>query len=253
MAKPSFPRRVLRRVAVAAYSQRLRSAAARAQSLGDLVDVAIQCRLGPLRIRPMQVREEILDLLTLIRERGPKTLVEIGTARGGTLFLLCRVAAADATLVTVDLPPGESKASYPPWKAPLYQSFGAAGQRVHLIRGDSSASETRQAVRQALNQQPIDCLWIDGDHRYEGVRRDFDTFTPMVRPGGLIALHDIRPGPAELVGGVPRFWREVKSQYRHREILEPGDYQGFGIGVLLQPGVEEIDQREAFDSGRPRT
>jgi len=253
MAKSSLPRRVLRRVAVAAYSQRLRRAAARAHSLGDLVDVASHCRLGPLRIRPMQVREEILDLLTLIRERGPKTLVEIGTARGGTLFLLCRVAAPDATLVTVDLPPGDSKASYPPWKAPLYQSFGAAGQRVHLIRGDSSASETRQEVRQALNQQPIDFLWIDGDHRYEGARRDFEGYAPLVRPGGLIALHDIRPGPPELVGGVPRFWREIKTRYPHREILAPGDYHGFGIGVLVVPGVEGIDGRQGFDSGAPRT
>jgi hypothetical protein len=36
-------------------------------------------------------------------------------------------------------------------------------------------------------------LFIDGDHRYEGVRRDFEMYSPLVGAGGLIAFHD-NPG-----------------------------------------------------------
>jgi hypothetical protein len=48
-------------------------------------------------------------------------------------------------------------------------------------------------------------LFIDGDHTYEGVRRDFEMYSPLVRKGGIIAFHDIYPGPEESVGGVPKF------------------------------------------------
>jgi hypothetical protein len=39
-------------------------------------------------------------------------------------------------------------------------------------------------------------------------------------------------GPAEKVGGVPRFWREVKSQYRAVEMIDNPNQGGYGIGVL---------------------
>lgn len=37
----------------------------------------------------------------------------------------------------------------------------------------------------------IDLLFIDGDHDYEGVLRDFNEWSPFVKAGGLIAFHDV--------------------------------------------------------------
>jgi len=45
-----------------------------------------------------------------------------------------------------------------------------------------------------------DFLFIDGDHTYEGVEGDFEMYSPLVRRGGIIAFHDIVPGPPENVG-----------------------------------------------------
>jgi predicted O-methyltransferase YrrM len=87
-------------------------------------------------------------------------------------------------------------------------------------------------VKALLGGQGLDYLFIDGDHTYEGVKCDFGMYGPMVRKGGLIAFHDIAEGLPEMVGGVPRFWQEVKSQYRHDEIIENRDQGGYGIGVL---------------------
>jgi hypothetical protein len=45
---------------------------------------------------------------------------------------------------------------------------------------------------------PIDLLFIDANHEYESVRRDFEQWTPFVRVGGIVALHDVSatwPGP----------------------------------------------------------
>ena len=37
---------------------------------------------------------------------------------------------------------------------------------------------------------PIRLLWIDGDHSYEAVKKDFLLWEPFVVPGGVIAFHD---------------------------------------------------------------
>jgi hypothetical protein len=39
----------------------------------------------------------------------------------------------------------------------------------------------------------IDMLFIDGDHELPGVRDDWEAWTPWVREGGIVALHDSNP------------------------------------------------------------
>jgi hypothetical protein len=36
----------------------------------------------------------------------------------------------------------------------------------------------------------IDLLFIDGDHSYEGVKKDFDLYSKLLKPNGLILIHD---------------------------------------------------------------
>lgn len=37
---------------------------------------------------------------------------------------------------------------------------------------------------------PIELLWVDGDHSYEGAMADFELYAPHVVEGGIIAFHD---------------------------------------------------------------
>ncbi len=49
-------------------------------------------------------------------------------------------------------------------------------------------------------QLPVGLLWIDGDHRYEAVRRDFECWEPHLR--GIVAFHDAiqeKLGPFQLI------------------------------------------------------
>ncbi len=39
-------------------------------------------------------------------------------------------------------------------------------------------------------KESIDFIFIDADHRYEAVRKDWHDWFPKVRAGGVIALHD---------------------------------------------------------------
>jgi len=183
-------------------------------------------------IRPAQVKSEFLGLLNIFKEKAPKVVVEIGTANGGTLFCFSRLAPEDATIISIDLPSGDFGGGYPKSKIPLYYSFKKGGQKMFLLREDSHTEQTLEKVKEILNAENITFLFIDGDHTYEGVKCDFGLYGPMVRKGGLIAFHDIVEGPPEKGVGVPQFWHEVKSQYRHVEIIENRDQGGYGIGVL---------------------
>lgn len=40
--------------------------------------------------------------------------------------------------------------------------------------------------------ETIDLLFIDADHSYESIKRDWQDWSRKVRPGGIIALHDSR-------------------------------------------------------------
>jgi MMP 1-O-methyltransferase len=50
---------------------------------------------------------------------------------------------------------------------------------------------------------PLSLLFIDGGHGSEPAHRDFETWTPWVEPGGLLAIHDVFPNPAD--GGRPPY------------------------------------------------
>ena len=52
-------------------------------------------------------------------------------------------------------------------------------------------------------QIPLSFLFIDGGHGHEPAHRDFEVWTPWVEQGGLLAIHDVFPDPAD--GGRPPF------------------------------------------------
>jgi predicted O-methyltransferase YrrM len=222
-------------VDVAVATWRLRSEAKRPRNLDESLDFAFGFEVGEVTIAPAQVRSEIRALLGLLEAQPPRNVLEIGTARGGTLFLPSRVAAVDARLASVDLPGGEFGGGYDRIWAPLLKALPTERQMLKLIRADSHDSRTYEEARRWYASEPLDCLLVDGDHRFEGVRRDFHMYGPMVRPGGLIAFHDIVPGPEERVGGVAEFWKVVKKVYQTRELVDDWGQGGWGIGVLEVP------------------
>jgi cephalosporin hydroxylase len=184
-------------------------------------------------IAPGQIEGELLRLAELVKERRPQVVVEIGTANGGTLFCFARLSAPQALLVSIDLPGGVHGGGYPVWKRALYRSFAREGQRIELLRGDSHAPSMRRRLEGLLAGRAIDLLLVDGDHTYEGVRRDYELYAPLVRAGGLVAFHDIRRHPPEADCHVDRLWAELRGDDGW-EILD-GDADWAGLGILPWP------------------
>jgi predicted O-methyltransferase YrrM len=190
----------------------------------------------------MQKLRELAPLLALVRRVAPKTVVEIGTARGGTFYAWCQVAEPDATVVSIDLPGGPFGGSDAADIATL-RRYGRPEQHLHFLRADSHDPQTRARLEEILHGRGIDFLMIDGDHTYEGVKQDLEMYGPLVVEGKPIALHDILPHPHSPSCQVDRLWNELRASRQHLEFidLQPdggGAVYG-GIGVVYR----EADQR----------
>jgi predicted O-methyltransferase YrrM len=218
----------------------LKKNSTKCKSIDDYIDLAFSSKFNPLKIkqlfeiniRPLQIRWELLQLMKILVKLTPEVVLEIGTANGGTLYLWTKVSRPDATLISIDLPEEPFGGGVPGWKIPIYQSFGSAGQKIRLIRSNSHEKTTLREVEKILDKRKVDFLFIDGDHSYDGVKRDFRMYGKFVRKGGVIAFHDICPGPPEKVHGVPKLWNEIKQNFRHAEIVEDWNQGNWGIGVI---------------------
>lgn len=182
-------------------------------------------------IRPYQIASEILALVAFLSERRPGVYLEIGTANGGTHFLIRRLCPALRVSIAIDIDIHNRH---------LIDLLTATPE-THYIEGASTDPCTRRRLERVLAGRQIDALFIDGDHSYEGVKQDFDLYRGHVRPGGAIIFHDIvadhgqRYGKQtnKYTGGVPRFFAEIKNDFECFEFVEDYDQDGFGIGVIL--------------------
>jgi predicted O-methyltransferase YrrM len=198
-------------------------------------------------LRAVQVKSEACQLLDMLREENVVFACEIGSFMGGMLFMMSRVLPDHARIFSIDWPdaPGTLGHFFPSRKY-LYEGFARANQKLTVIHGDSQGPGTIAALASALDGNRLDYLMIDADHSFEGVRADFLNYSSFVKPGGLIAFHDIMGDELRTEEsfryrfGVARFWNSIRDHYEHREFIDPECYEhrlGAGIGVLLWKGT----------------
>lgn len=177
----------------------------------------------------VQVESEFKALLNLVKTQDVKSYLEVGVARGDSFHEIVTQMPKDSLAVAVDYPEQE-------WG--LIESRNALIKAatdlikndydISLIFGDSKEQETVNDVLKA--SESFDLVFIDGDHSYEGVKADWDNYG---RLGRMVAFHDIvdsqLPNAKGEVVEVPRFWNEIKKQYRHIEFVEKGSTMGIGV------------------------
>jgi predicted O-methyltransferase YrrM len=196
------------------------------------------------KIEPRQNPFEIEELYRRVCALAPRRILEIGTARGGTLYLWTQAAEDDAIIVSVDLPGGAFGGAYPACRIPFYQSFARANQRMHLLRCNSHTVQALEKVQKIFDSGLIDFIFIDGDHSYDGVKRDFQLYGKLVRPGGIIGFHDILLRPEFPEIQVHKFWKEISSEYDSHEIIaSESNGRPIGIGLLFAGESGIKDQR----------
>jgi predicted O-methyltransferase YrrM len=218
-------KRTLAPVWIRFAARRLEQQLQQAETLSAQMNVVYAFTYRGLSLGPSQIASELMGFLETVQSACPRAIVEIGTGLGGTTVLLTRAAADDAVVVSVDLPRGQGRER-------LVAAAARPPQSVHCLRADSHAQATRNKVEALLRGRQVDLLFIDGDHSAEGVRVDLALYSPLLRPGGWIAFHDIVPGPYEFVGGVPELWAELKEEHETREFVADWAQGGLGIGAF---------------------
>lgn len=209
--------------------QRLREYHASPRTLDEVVSWAMDFGGGGLmRIKTLQRRSEITRLAEAVRELNPKLILEIGTARGGTLLIWSTLASEE--VITCDLNDLTAQ-------TPLFTRLPPPGSncRVTLLSGNSHEPSFKARVAAALAGRQVDFLFIDGDHREAGVTADYLDYAGFVRPGGLIAFHDIVENQPLPTNQVYPFWQRLKQVAEVREFIDEPSQCGFGIGIMRVP------------------
>ena len=93
-------------------------------------------------------------------------------------------------------------------------------------------TSTLYQVKELLDGSKLDFLFIDADHTYEGIKRDFELYSPLMKKGGIIAFHDIVSSPDRSIDAVHEFWEQNKNQFDFEEIIEYSNQKAGGIGVV---------------------
>lgn len=113
-------------------------------------------------------------LINCVRHlRNDSLVVQIGASKGISTVAMLE-ARPDVFIFSIDIEPC-------PWEKESIIKAGLDCNRVIRVLGDS---------KQINWPFPVDMLYIDGDHSYDGIKGDCEAWLGKVRPGGLAVFHD---------------------------------------------------------------
>jgi len=168
-----------------------------------------------------QVKEEFTLLAYFLNSFKPHNILEIG-CKGGTFYMFNKFSTGKKIGLDID----------DQYLQNIY--FYMYGEDFTFIKANSQTEETARAVGNLCNQ--FDFIFIDGDHSYDGVKRDFELYKKFLSPRGYIGFHDIDPnhvfrdGPG---GQVYKFWQELDYGSKTEIICQrsTAKYQMYGQQV----------------------
>lgn len=133
--------------------------------------------------------------------------VEIGCYEGRTTVALAK--RVQGSVYTVDpFIRGRLGIPYGEWIAKLH-SRRMHVRNIEFIRGLS------WDIAPGFKQD-IDLLFIDADHTYEAIKKDWELWSPKVVSGGIIALHDCKIAPnSPIYLGSMQFYEEDIKMMSH--------------------------------------
>jgi hypothetical protein len=138
-------------------------------------------RTAEYRPASQQVRAELMELLGLIAcSPGMNKSLELGLGIPGGTHRIFDQVFPEAWIVE--------------WGDYVVANYVTRfGDQPRMLTGNTRAPEIVRAVGTLA---PFDFLFMDAGHLHDNVVQDHANYAPMVRPGGIIAIHDSleRPG-----------------------------------------------------------
>jgi SAM-dependent methyltransferase len=101
-------------------------------------------------------------------------------------------------------------------------------KNLTLICSDTTELNT---INKCKKNGPYDLIFIDADHSYEGLKKDFNNYKKLLTQNGVIAFHDIRNPDWP---GVSKLWLEIleTKKYEMKEFFCDDFPIKYGIGIL---------------------
>lgn len=190
----------------------------------SIIDVAYD------RYRLIQHPTEYLNFCKFYQKLNCKNVLEIGSYFGGNFYVMCKLSNIYGLKISIDCPTYQDKETQRNLSV-AYSYMKRFSENAYVINTDSHAIETKVAVSNILKDQKLDFIFIDGDHSYYGVKKDFEMYSPFLKKGGYVAFHDINPtkDKYEFKYEVSKFWNELncgdKIEFNSKSFF-------MGIGVI---------------------
>ncbi|MFF2553225.1 class I SAM-dependent methyltransferase [Nocardia sp. NPDC058058] len=165
---------------------------------------------------------------------GDGAILEIGTYCGkSAIYLGAAARETGAVVFTVDHH-GGSEEHQPGWE---YHDPTLIDPETGVF--DTSTTFRRTMIRAGLTETvigvigssataarfwrtPLRLLFIDGGHTEEAAQRDYDNWTHWVAGGGLLAIHDVFPDPADGGQAPYHIYRRALDSGKFRELSVTG-------------------------------
>jgi len=161
----------------------------------------------------------------LVEVSRPRVLVELGVHNGFSYFAFCQ-AIQQLRLGTrcyaVDTWKGDEHAGF--YGEEVFEDVRAYNDQFYSAFSALMRTTFNDAARHFIDGT-VDLLHIDGRHRYEDVKGDFETWRPRLSNRSIVLFHDTNIRRLDF--GVYRLWDELRAEYPYFEF-----HHGAGLGVL---------------------
>lgn len=173
---------------------------------------------------------EYFNFCQFYQELNCKNILEIGSYFGGNFYMMCKLSSVNGVKISIDCPSYQNTETQRNLFI-AYNYMKRFSDNAYVINTDSHLDETKTTVSNILGDQKLDFIFIDGDHSYYGVKKDFEMYSSFIKKGGYIAFHDINPtkDKYEFKYEVSKFWNELN--YKNKFEFNSKSYY-MGIGVI---------------------
>ena len=114
---------------------------------------------------------------------------------------------------------------FPPGRLGFSAQKQIAHYEVDRIRNGAVRWLETHSADAAIGHEPVDFIFIDGDHSEQGTLQDWLAWKDLVQPGGIVAIHDSRSTPTRAIddAGSVKVTNEVilrDDRFEAREVVD---------------------------------
>lgn len=179
--------------------------------------------------------------MVLVELLQPRVIVELGTHYGDSYCAFCQAVKflkLNCRCYAIDTWEGDEFTG--PYTEVVYKQL----RQYHDPRYGTFSQLIKSTFDDALDRfenKSIDLLHIDGSHRFESVKHDFESWLPKLSDTAVVLLHDTCVYEDRF--GVHKLWAELEKRYPSFNFTHC-----YGLGVL-GAGREQLKLSWLFEAG----